>query len=95
MNQVNNMKKFKEFYENNNEFNRRCTYTNVDDILRDVVSKGYEEVSASKEEMLIISGFMLANLYGLESKDINIMRHMALVEGKVDKCLGVKLILEK
>lgn len=66
---------------------------NVDDIFRIIGTKGFEEVEVTREEMYLITLVMVNTVSKVTKEQSHTDAWEALREGKVDKYLGVKLIL--
>lgn len=64
------------------------SYGNIDDIFRHLKVLGIDEIEVNKKHMGMIVGFFVGNSGQTE------LGAKAGVEGKIDKFLGVKLILK-
>ena len=88
--------KLKDIYEG---INQVFSATNLDDIFREIANNDIKEVIVDRHEMFLITMFFVANTVisteGVGWEKINWLAWRALAEGRVDKFLGVKLILEE
>ena len=64
---------------------------NVDDVFKILKGRGVNEVKVSWEEMITIALFVVSNIQNGKNTQWDALQ--ILREGKVDKFLGVKLIL--
>ncbi len=70
--------------------------TNIDDIFWSLNIHGYKEVEVDRNQMIIITLYMTSQVTGKLPYDLTTSEKWeALAEGKVDKFLGVSLILKE